>query len=221
MCAARALRRGAWPVGSSRGRSTLIAGVFLSISARWHCTDCPPGRLSLDRLLSLPRETLTSPGQGKDILPSLGELAAGDQLPASSRVPGRGRGPRGGDKRDCAGLHLERLSHSPRRTPHLHPAFETLTEMDPWAGCALSLSPRLNDARSGRTKSAGAFPGLGDLRTTRRLQPSQPRPPGHLRSRPDGTASGTRGRPNLEGSSLGGTGGRGAGARAPRSLRST
>ena len=75
-CAARALRRGPGLLSEPGSRSTLIAGVFLSISARWHCTDCPPGRLNLDRLLSLPRETLTSPGQGKDILPSLGELAA-------------------------------------------------------------------------------------------------------------------------------------------------
>ena len=76
VCAARALRRGPGLLSEPGSRSTLIAGAFLSIPARWPCTNCPPGRLSLDGLWSLPRETLTSPGQGKDILPSLGELAA-------------------------------------------------------------------------------------------------------------------------------------------------
>lgn len=66
----------AWPVVRAGEPLYPHRWAFLSIPAQWPRTDCPPGRLSLDGLLSLPRATLTSPGQGKDTLPSLGELAA-------------------------------------------------------------------------------------------------------------------------------------------------
>ena len=95
--------------------------AFLNIPAQWPRTDCPPGRLSLDGLLSLPKATLISPGQGKDTLPSLGELAAAQISSDATRFPGRGRGP-GGEARETAHNCIWKGSPTPRDVPLLSPS---------------------------------------------------------------------------------------------------